>query len=72
MARSIAEIEAELEVRKLEEQLVAAKENGSPPPDLKAEVRQARHHHRSLRDARPPEPGEARPGTVGTSAGIQE
>jgi hypothetical protein len=50
------ELRAELEVLDLEEQLVAAKQD--PKADLaqlKAGLREARHRHRTLREAAPPE-----------------
>jgi hypothetical protein len=50
------ELRAELEVEELQEQLTAAKQD--PKADLqqlKADLREARRRHRTLREAAPPE-----------------
>lgn len=45
------ELRAELAVAELEEQLVAAKDAGDVPTELKHELRAARQAHRELREA---------------------
>lgn len=44
------ELRAELAVAELEEQLVAAKEDGTLTDELKNELREARRAHRELRE----------------------
>jgi hypothetical protein len=63
------ELHAELEVLELQEQLVAAKQDPNADlQQLKADLRDARRRHRTLREAAPPEAaaGDAavRPDTV--------
>lgn len=67
------ELRAELTVAELEEQLVAAKEAGDVPAELKHELRAARQTHRELRAASAePDEGVARPATVSATAEVQE
>lgn len=63
MSRSVEEIEAELEAAKLGEQLIAAKEAGDVPTELKDQLRDARRRHRELREAT-----GAAPGTIAVTA----
>lgn len=68
------ELRAELAVVELEEQLVAAKEAGDVPAELKHELRAARQTHRELRAANTEldDEGVARPDTVAATAEVQE
>lgn len=73
MTRPVEELEAELEVAKLEEQLRDAKQTSDGPSnELKLELREARRRFRELRQARPAGEGVARPETVATTAEVKE
>lgn len=65
-----ARYEAEMRVAELEEQLLAAKESGPAPRDLKLELRAAREAFRRLRDGEPVPDGVARPATVEVAGGV--
>lgn len=70
-SRSVAELEAELAVRRLEEALAAAKADGPAPRDLKLELREARRAHRLIREGRDPDDGEARTDTIEVTSTIE-
>lgn len=59
------ELRAELAVRELEDQLLAAKASDDGPPDaLKLALREARRVHREIRAAQPAVDGEPRPDAI--------
>lgn len=62
------QLRAELAMRELEEQFVAAKERGEVTAELKKRLRAARQQHRLLREAAPPETGAARPQPASATA----
>lgn len=63
MARPVEEIEAELEVARLEAELVAAKDADGASRELKQQVRDARQRYRELRATT-----GAAPGTIAVTA----
>lgn len=64
MATPVEELRAALAVAELEEQLAAAKAGDGADMALKLAVREARRVYREMREARPAEEGEARPGAI--------
>lgn len=70
------ELRAELAVAELEEQLVAAKDAGDVPAELKRELRAARQAHREMREAAAAELEDgdavASPATIAVTAEVQE
>ena len=83
MAMATAEeLEAELEVVRLEDELRAAKEAGTVTMEQKVALREARARHRAFREARarhrenrsaPAEEGDAQvePDAIATEGGVQ-
>lgn len=69
---STDELRAALAAAELEEELVAAKETGGAPTDLKERLREARRVYREMREGRPAEAGEARPSTVKAAAAVKK
>ena len=67
MARTVEEIEAELEAARLEQELVEAKQGDGPSTELKHQLRDARRRFRQLRETR-----GAAPGTIAASATVNE
>lgn len=63
-----AKAEAEIAVAELEDQLLAAKESGDVPAELKLELREARRTFRELRES----DAVASPATVSAAAEVQE
>lgn len=65
------ELRAALAVAELEDELAAAKLTpDGPSAELKLAVREARRVYRQMREGYPPAPGEARPATIETTAGV--
>lgn len=63
MARTVEEIEAELEAARLEAELVEAKNGDGATAELKQQLRAARQRFRELREAT-----GAAPGTIAVTA----
>lgn len=63
-----ARYEAELEVAELEDELVAAKESGEVPRELKLQLREARRQFRLERAGS----AQVSPATVEVTAGVNE
>jgi hypothetical protein len=66
---NVERLRADLEVAELEQQLVAAKDEGTDiDRSAKDELREARRRARTLREGGDPEDGVARPDTTSASA----
>jgi hypothetical protein len=66
------ELAAELEVVRLEEEYVAAKDSGTASDEQKLALRDARQRYRDLRAQQAPGEGVARPEPVQASAAVEE